>query len=124
MHIRESRAGLSHIPALPVAAGQVLMRDLRARSSIVAVEGDLQLGFRDGSLAWLGDAVPLTSITLREGERFVTQQHGFVSISAAYASAAAFIVLPSHAGTGAHGLIRQAAQYLASLVRTHLRRAA
>ncbi|QQC64717.1 hypothetical protein [Paraburkholderia ginsengisoli] len=125
MHDRESRAGsLRRTPASPVAAGQIVMRDLRAGSSIVAVEGDLQLGFRDRSLAWLSDAVPLTSIILREGECCVTPQHGIVSISSAHANAAAFIVLPSHAGASVYGRMREAAQHLAGLVRTRLRRTA
>jgi hypothetical protein len=100
------------------------VHDLRAASSIVAVEGALQLDFRDHALAWLGDAVPLTSITLHEGERFVTPQRGIVSISTTHANAAAFVVLPSHADKGAYGFIRQAAHHWAGLVRTRLRRAA
>jgi hypothetical protein len=97
---------------------------VRTGSSIVAVEGAVQLDFRDHALAWLGDAVPLTSITLHEGERFVTPQRGSVSISAMQASAAAFVVLTAHADQGAYGFIRQAAHHLARLVRTRLRRAA
>ena len=82
-------------PPHRLAAAQMAVHDLRAGSSIVAVEGALQLDFRDHSLAWLGDAVPLTSLTLHEGECFVTPQRGVVSISAMQANAAVFIVLPS-----------------------------
>jgi hypothetical protein len=130
MHARESRAGLRRTPASSLLAGQVAVHDLRAGSSIVAVEGDLQLDFRDRSLAWLGDAVPLTSITLLEGERFVTPQRGIVSISAIRApganraDTAAFIVLPPHAATGAHGWLPLAVLHLAGLVRTRWRRTA
>jgi hypothetical protein len=100
------------------------VHDLRARTSIVAAEGDLQLEFRDHSLAWLGDAVPLTSITLHEGECFVAPQRGVVSISAAHANAAAFVVQPWRPPKNGHGLFRQTVRALASLVKTRLRRAA
>jgi hypothetical protein len=135
MHARDCRAGLGRTLASSLVAGQVALHDLRAGSSIVAVEGDLQLGLRDRSLAWLGDAVPLTSITLHEGERFIAQQSGIVSISAAHPKpgyarrvsgthAAAFIVLPAHAGKSARDAVRHAARHLAGLVRTRLRRPA
>ncbi|CAB3776476.1 hypothetical protein [Paraburkholderia fynbosensis] len=128
MHARESCAGLRRTPASSLLAGQVAVHDLHAGSSIVAVEGRLQLHFRDRSLAWLGDAVPLTSITLLEGERFVTPQRGRVSISALRAAgasrtdSAAFIVLPPHAAPGAHGWLLLAVRHLAELVRTRWRR--
>jgi hypothetical protein len=130
MHARESRAGLRRPPALSFVASQVAVHDLRAGSSIVAVEGDLQLDFRDRSLAWLGEAVPLTSITLLEGERFVTPQRGMVSISAMRAPGAsrtdpaAFIVLPPHTATGVRDWLRLAARHLTELVRTRWRRTA
>lgn len=107
-----------------LTAGQLAMHDLRARTSIVALEGDLQLEFRDHSLAWLSDAVPLTSITLREGECFVTPQRGVVSISTAHAHAAAFVVQSRGARMDGRSLIMQAVHHLASLVKTRLRRAA
>jgi hypothetical protein len=130
MQARESRAVLRRTSASSLVAGQVAVHDLCAGSSIMAVEGDLHVDFRDRSLAWLGDAIPLTSITLREGERFIATQRGIVSIGTVHAKpvsgtqAAAFIVLPPHAATGVHGWIREAAQHLAALVRTRLRRAA
>jgi hypothetical protein len=134
MHARECRAGLGRTLASSLVAGQVVLHDLRAGSSIVALEGDLHVSLRDRSLAWLGDAVPLTSITVYEGERFVARQSGIVSISAArptsgYAErvsgtrATAFVVLPSQPGRSARDAVRRAAQYLAELVRTRLRRA-
>jgi hypothetical protein len=110
--------------ATRLATGQVAIQDLRARTSIVAVEGNLQLDFRDHSLAWLEDTVPVTSITLHEGERYVTPQRGVVSISAARANSAVFVVQPRRAENERLGLIRQATQYLASLVKTRFRRAA
>ena len=124
MPVRQPAPTCPALRVTPVAAGQMAVRDLRAGSSIVAVEGALQLDFRDHSLAWLGDAMPLTSITVHEGERFVTPQRGIVSISATRAHMAAFVVLPAPAGQGAYGFIRQAALHLAGLVRTRLRRAA
>ncbi|NKJ48705.1 hypothetical protein CIC12_18570 [Burkholderia sp. SG-MS1] len=130
MHARESRAGLRGTPASSLLAGQVAVHDLHAGSSIVAIEGGLQLGLRDRSLAWLGDAVPLVSITLHEGERFVTPQRGMVSISAlrapgaSRAGSAAFIVLSPRATTGAHGWLPLAARHLAGLIRTRWRRTA
>jgi hypothetical protein len=76
-----------------LAAGQTAMLDLRAGTSLVALEGPLQIGWRDHALAWLGDAVPRMSLTVPEGERFVMPQRGVVSISATHAHAASFIVL-------------------------------
>ena len=124
MSVCQSRFGPACGAASRLTAGQLAVRDLRARTSIVAVEGDLQLEFRDHSLAWLGDAVPLTSITLHEGECFVTPQRGVVSISAAHVNAAAFVVQPSGARKDGRSLIGQALHHLASLVKTRLRRAA
>ncbi|ACD16337.1 cupin domain-containing protein [Paraburkholderia phytofirmans] len=119
----QSRIGSARGTAARLTAGQMAVHDLRARTSIVAVEGDLQLEFRDHSLAWLGDAVPVTSITLREGECFVTPQRGVVSISAAQANAAAFVLQPWHVRKDGRGPIREALRHLASLVKTRLRRA-
>ncbi|SIT39440.1 conserved hypothetical protein [Paraburkholderia ribeironis] len=114
-----------HRPAASrLAAGQMALRHLRAHSSIIAVEGALQLDFRDHSLAWLGNDAPLTSLTLHEGERFVTPQRGVLSIRATHAHAVAFIVLPACADRSARGLIRQAAYRLACVVRTRWRRTA
>jgi hypothetical protein len=84
MPVRQSQScdGLPFdaVPTAPscIAAGQISVRDLQAGTSIVATEGTLQLSFRDHSLAWLGNAVPLRSITLHEGEQFVTPQRGVV----------------------------------------------
>ncbi|WP_027798743.1 hypothetical protein [Paraburkholderia dilworthii] len=107
-----------------VAVGQVALRDLRARSSVLAIQGDLQLAFRDHSLAWLGDAVPLTSITLHEGQCFVARQRGIVSISAAHAPAATFLVQPSLAEDKGSTLTSRAALQFARFLKTRLRRAA
>jgi hypothetical protein len=123
MSVRQRRFGSAHNADCRLTAGQLAVRDLRVRTSIVAVEGDLQLDFRDHSLAWLGDAVPLTSITLHEGECFVTPQRGVVAISAAHARAAAFVVQPCRALKDRRGLIRQTLRDLASRVKTRLRRA-
>lgn len=105
-------------------AGQLALHDLRARTAIVAVEGALQLQLRDHSLAWLGDAVPVTMITLQEGECFVTPQRGVVSISAVQGQAAAFVLQRAPLQNNLYGLIRQAQQSLAGLVKTWWRRAA
>ncbi len=101
------------------------VHDLRARTSIVAVEGDLQFAFRDHSLAWLGDAVPVTSVTLHEGERYVTPQRGVVSISTAHAKSAVFVVEPWRAEHEWQRFIfiSQAVRKLTSLVKTRLQRA-
>ena len=123
MPVRQLPADLRPATASRLAAAQVAVHDLRAASSIVAVQGALHLDFRDHALAWLGNDAPLTSITLHEGECFVTPQRGVVSISAMHANAAVFIVLPSRAGQGAYCLVRHAAHRLAGLVRTRLRRA-
>ncbi|WP_341312202.1 hypothetical protein WN982_11840 [Paraburkholderia sp. IMGN_8] len=99
--------------------GQVTALDLRTQTSIVAVEGNLQIAFRDYSLAWLGDAVMPAWITVPEGAQYVTPQRGFVSISAAHARAAVFLVQQLRPEN--NGLIRQAARHLSSLVRILLR---
>ena len=107
-----------------VAVGQVALRDLRARSSIVAVQGDLQLTFRDHSLAWLGEAVPFTSITLHEGQCFVARQRGIVSISAAHAQAATFLVQPSLVEDRSSTFTSRAALQFATFLKRSLRRTA
>ncbi|MFM0405130.1 hypothetical protein [Paraburkholderia dipogonis] len=124
MSLCQCRSDPARRTASRLAAGQMAVHELRAGTSIVAVEGDLQLAFRDHALAWLGDAVPVTSITLHEGECFVTPQRGVVSISGVRANAAAFVVQPSRALHDGRSLIRQTARHLASLVKTRLRRAA
>ncbi|APA84841.1 hypothetical protein BJG93_05195 [Paraburkholderia sprentiae WSM5005] len=114
-----------HRPAASrLAAGQMALHDLRARSSIIALEGALQLVFRDHSLAWLGSDAPLTSLTLHEGERFVTSQRGVVSIRATPANRVAFMVLPARTERSAPGFILQTVRRLAGAVRTRWRRAA
>ncbi|CAH2892018.1 MAG: FIG00460047: hypothetical protein [uncultured Paraburkholderia sp.] len=100
-----------------LAAGQIALHDLRARSAVVAVEGDLQL-------AWLGDAVPFTSIMLREGQCFVLPQRGVMSISAARAEAVAFALQASQSAAKSRLLPGHVARQLAALVRATLRRAA
>ncbi len=125
MPTTQPRAGLPHDAATSrVAAGQVAVHDLRALASIVAVEGNLQLNFRDHSLAWLGDVVPVTSVTLHEGERYVAPQRGVVSISAAHAQSAVFVVQPCPPKRDWHGFISQAVRNLTSLVKTRLLRPA
>jgi hypothetical protein len=124
MSVRQPVADPHRPVAFRVAAAQVAMHDLRAGSSIVAVEGALQLGFRDHSLAWLGDAVPLTSFALHQGERFVMPQRGVVTISAMHAQTAEFIVLCPRTDRGGQGFIRRAAHRLGALVRTRWRRVA
>ncbi|WMY06561.1 hypothetical protein [Paraburkholderia phenoliruptrix] len=107
-----------------LAAGQIALQDLHARSAVVAVEGDLQLAFRDHSLAWLCDAVPFTPIMLREGQCFVLPQRGVVSISAARAEAVAFALQASQSAAKSRLLPGHVARQLAALVRATLRRAA
>lgn len=121
----QTRLGESRRAAVRLPAGQIAMQDLRAHTAIVAVEGNLQLDFRDHSLAWLGDAVPVTSVTLLEGERFVTPQRGIVKITATHVCAAAFAVQPSRVEPDGPGPLRQAVHFLhrlAGLVKTRLRR--
>lgn len=123
MPITQPRAGLPRdATASRVAAGQMAVLDLRARTSIVAVEGDLQLAFRDHSLAWPGDTVPVTSVTLHEGDRYVTPQRGIVSISAAHKQSAVFVLAPRQAENERHGLVSQAVHKLTGLVKTRLQR--
>ncbi|RDK03858.1 hypothetical protein [Paraburkholderia lacunae] len=116
----QSRASLPRETASSrLRAGQVTLLELREQTSIVAVEGNLQLGFRDHSLAWLGDTVMPTWITVHEGEQYVTPQRGVVSISAALPRAAAFLVQPQRPEN--NGFIRQIARSLSNLVRILLR---
>jgi hypothetical protein len=124
MPVRQLRADLPRATASRLAAAQVAVHDLRVQSSIVAVQGDLQIDFRDHALAWLGNDAPLMSITLREGECFVTPQRGVVSISATHAKTAEFIVMTARIGQGGCSFVRRAARRLAGLVRTRLRRVA
>lgn len=125
MPIAPTRTSLPHNAATAsrVVAGQMAVHDLRARTSIVAVEGDLQLDYRDHSLAWLGDTVPVMSLTLHEGERYVTPQRGVVSISATHARSAVFVVQPCQAENAWLSRIIRAVHALRQLVKTRLRRA-
>jgi hypothetical protein len=125
MPIALTRTGLPHnaTTVSRVAAGQMAVHDLPARTSIVAVEGDLQLDYRDHALAWLGDTVPVTSLTLHEGERYVTPQRGVVSISATHARSAVFAVQPWQAENVWLSRIMRAVRALGQLVKTRLRRA-
>jgi hypothetical protein len=127
MSVRQPRTDLSTNPhraaASRLAAAQVAVHDLHAQSSIVAVQGNLQLDFRDHALAWLGSDAPLRSITLHEGDCFVTPQRGVVSISATHTNTAVFLVQSSRAGQGVYSFVHRAAHRLACLVRTRLRRA-
>ncbi|PQV50804.1 hypothetical protein [Paraburkholderia sp. BL21I4N1] len=125
MSLRQPRAFLSRDAApsrLP--AGQLAMHDLGAHTAIVAVEGSLRLQLRDRSLAWLGDAVPVTTITLQEGECFVTPQRGVVSINAGQTQAAVFVLQRLRSQNSLYDLIRHARQSLAGLVKTWWRRTA
>lgn len=96
---------------------------LRAGSSLVALEGELQIGWREHSLAWLGDAAPHVWTTLSEGERFVVPQSGVVSIRARRAHAASFIVLPPQARRRGFDWLRRAARRLTGLATMPSRRA-
>nr|WKF56049.1 hypothetical protein HUO10_000493 [Paraburkholderia busanensis] len=114
--IAEVRAVPIHLPA-----GRIAVHDLRAGTSIVALEGALQLHFRDHSLAWLGEAVPATAINLHEGECFVMPQRGAVSIGAVHAQAAAFVLQSAHTENRLLGSLRGVAQSLIGFVRNLLR---
>ena len=117
----------ANTPVCRLAAGQIALHDLHARSCVVAVEGDLQLAFRDHSLAWLCEALAPTSLVLREGQCFIVPQRGVVSISALQTAAAAFALQAPHTavGSGAQpARVTRVARQLAAFLKTTLRRAA
>lgn len=93
--------------AMQLATGQIAMLDLRARTSVVAVEGDLHLRFRDSSLAWLDGDAPDISIRLPEGERYVMPQRAVVWMSNAHANAAIFIEQPERRAKWLRSVIHQ-----------------
>lgn len=62
--------------------GQTAMHDVAAHTSIVAVAGDIDLTFRDHSLAWLGADMPVVCVTVREGERYWIEQRGAIWLAA------------------------------------------
>lgn len=62
--------------------GQTAMHDVAAHTSIVAVAGDIDLTFRDHSLAWLGADMPVVRVTVREGERYRIEQRGAIRLAA------------------------------------------
>lgn len=106
-----------------LAAGQIALHDLRARSCVIALEGDLQLAFRDHSLAWLGEALAPTSIVLREGQCFIVPQRGVVSISASQTRAAAFALQASRTAASSRARPAHLARQLAAFLKTTWRRA-
>ncbi|MBB5503942.1 hypothetical protein [Paraburkholderia atlantica] len=109
--------------ALRLARAQAAMLDLRAGATIVAVEGDLELEFRDHALAWLGSAVLCTSIIVREGEHFISSQRGVMSIRASRAGAAVLIVQASpDDAADLRELVRRAVRRLAGVVARSCRR--
>lgn len=101
---------------LPV--GRIAVHDLRAGTSIVALEGALQLHFRDHSLAWLGEAVPATMIALQEGECFVMPLRGAVSIGVTGAQPAAFVLQSVRGKNRLYDSLRNASHNLIDLVKT------
>ena len=107
-----------------LAAGQIALHDLRARSCVIALEGDLQLAFRDLSLAWLGEALAPTSIVLREGQCFIVPQRGVVSISASQTRAAAFALQASRTAASSRARPAHLARQLAAFLKTAWRRTA
>jgi hypothetical protein len=66
----------------PLEPGQIAMHDVAANTSIVAVAGDIDLTFRDHSLAWLGADAPVVRVTVREGERYRIEQRGAIWLAA------------------------------------------
>lgn len=66
----------------PLEPGQIAMHDVAAHTSIVAVAGDIDLTFRDHTLAWLGADMPAVRVTVREGERYRIEQRGTIWLAA------------------------------------------
>lgn len=114
----------ANTPVCRLAAGQIALHDLRARSCVIAVEGDLQLAFRDHSLAWLGEALAPTSLVLREGQCFIVPQRGVVSISALQTRPAAFALQASRTAASRHAGPAHLARQLAAFLKTTWQRAA
>ncbi|MGF6262436.1 hypothetical protein OKW49_003364 [Paraburkholderia youngii] len=119
-------AGIQARPAaLRLARDQAAMLDLNAGTTIVAVEGDLELEFRDHALAWLGGAVPCTSIIVRDDEQFITGQRGVLSIRASHAGAAVLIARASPGNAAElRELVRRTVRRLAGVVARSWRRTA
>jgi len=79
-----------HAPAVRLHPGQSWTGDLSAGTSIITLEGEIQVAFRDHSLAWLGDAMPIVYVTVYEGCRYVTERRGVVSVQTASGRKALF----------------------------------
>jgi hypothetical protein len=67
---------------------------LKRGSAIVALDGRLEIRYRDGSLDWLADSAPVVSRLLEEGDRHVFPRGGYVEIYTPGATAVTGLVLP------------------------------
>lgn len=80
--------------------GQIRTGKLRCDSTIVAIEGALRVRYRDGSLNWLLDAVPVNDLLIREGEQYRLPCDAFVEITAAGKTAAVGSIEPALTALG------------------------
>ncbi|MBN3764960.1 hypothetical protein [Burkholderia sp. Ac-20365] len=64
------------------APGQIHAAWFRRGSAIAALEGTLQISYRDASLDWLLGDAPKVSVVLHEGERHVLPYEAFVEVIA------------------------------------------
>jgi hypothetical protein len=87
------------------------MCDLPAGASIIAAEGAIDVGFRDSSLSWLGDAMPVVHVAVDAGCRYRTEQRGLASVTAIAGKSASIVVsMPGRAPRASSGSARPAAR--------------
>lgn len=73
--------------------GQIQAFNLKRASTIVALNGLLQLEYHDQSLDWLLNAAPDVSVIVHEGESYVLPYNAFVKIHAESAHAVTGLII-------------------------------
>ncbi|CAL8479593.1 hypothetical protein [Caballeronia sp. S22] len=75
---------------------QTLAVSLPRNARVTAVEGVVQLVFRDPTLDWLGEAAPVNRLKLHEGDSYVIEHSCYATVSgASSAVASVHIQVPS-----------------------------
>jgi hypothetical protein len=81
-----------------LARGQSCPVIVRRGTTIVALEGDLLVTYRDQALAWLADSTPERAFVIGEAEMRQIDHRGVLFVSAVRGQRVRYAVLPPAAG--------------------------